>query len=155
MVRQDPHAGLLQRIQYCLGEPLPPKRASDIRMREQVHRAADAQFGKSLSADPVCLALVDDRDRAALGGVSDRCGLTVVEGVRCAPDDKFLKGLSGQIAQRHYLDETGGDELAQQIRVRVCRGGSLPANSADTASTASSGFGRAEGSPPRSRLQSG
>jgi hypothetical protein len=112
-------------IEHRFSQSRRAKGLPDGRMREQIDRAACAQRWESLTANADGLALVDDGDGASDGGVGDRGGLAVIEGLGGRADDKLLEVLCAGPVEGDEIEEAGRHEVVEQIRIPTAGGATV------------------------------
>src|SRR5208282_2887537 len=118
MLRQDPHPAVLQRAEYRVGERAGAERPANVSMRQDVDRAVDPEFRKQFRAKTRRLALVDNGNRPASGGVGDRGGLAVVEGFYGRPDNQPFEMRVGFVVETNDLDQLFRDKRFEDVRIK-------------------------------------
>jgi hypothetical protein len=117
MMRKYSHAAIVKRVVHCLRKTLRAKLALDARMDQDVNRAGKAQRRKALARYAHGLALINQRHGRMLGCISDRRGLTVIQGHDGGPDHKILKVLDSSVAETDDTYHPAFNELTEAIRV--------------------------------------
>src|SRR5262249_18462430 len=91
-------------------------------MGEYVDRVDHLQSREAVRADSGRFSFVYDCDCLLLNRIGDRCGLSIVERVRCATDDKTLEVARRRLVQLDDRNEASGDEIVQEVGIPATPG---------------------------------
>lgn len=105
MVRQNPHAAEIQRIENRAGEPVASKSRLDIVLSQEINGAACYKVSETVGTDAVCLALVHEGDgrRGGFQRKRDGCGLPVIEGLSRGAGHEVEEMPCPSVSKRHDL----------------------------------------------------
>jgi hypothetical protein len=116
-MRQHSHSPVLKRPEDRFGQGFVAQITLHLRMGQDIHCAADAQFGKTLAADSSGLSFIDENSACVFHSVGYGCGFAVVERGGSWADNEFLEVPACHLAEANDLHEATSHEFVQTIRI--------------------------------------
>jgi len=108
---------MAKRIENSIRLPVFTQLIPGIGMNENIDRAREPQFGKTLTTDPIGFLLINESDSISRHSIGNRCRFTVIQGHLRRANNKLLEIFLSFGVELHDFDVPCLDKFLQKVGV--------------------------------------